>query len=279
MSVPRLLLLLAAAWSLGAQPVRFSIIGDRTGGAAPGVYEQAMKEIGMLAPDFVLNAGDTIERRSSVPPIEQWRAIKGTWRLAGSVPFFMTPGNHDIYSDETELIFKRETGHDPFYSFTHRDVHVAVLDNSRTWEIEPRQLAFLEGDLKANAGTPIKLIVFHKPYWLEQVERGDTNFALHQIAKRFGVTAILSGHGHRFLYRRVDGMTYIETGSAGGGIDTELKTEGFAGGWFYGFFWAVADHGQLQLSVKELSPPFGKGRLFPAEELEQVPRAVKKATQ
>ncbi|HXJ42661.1 MAG TPA: metallophosphoesterase [Bryobacteraceae bacterium] len=258
---------LAIACPCGVAAQHFAILGDRTGGAEPGVYEQVMRELHLLSPDFVINAGDTIERRSSVPPKQQWTSIHDLWKLAGSFPFFMTPGNHDIYSDATEQIFEKQTGRHHFYSFTVGEVHVTVLDNSRTSDIEPAQLKFLEDDLSRNAASPVKIVTFHKPFWLPLLDRGDDSFPLHRIAQKFHVTAVISGHGHRFLLRNRGGLIYMEAGSAAGGIGTELKTEGFPGGWFYGFTWASVDSGKLHLSLKELGPPLGQGRLFPIEEL------------
>jgi len=40
---------------------RFSIIGDRTGGAQPEIYGRIWREIDLLHPDFAINVGDTIE--------------------------------------------------------------------------------------------------------------------------------------------------------------------------------------------------------------------------
>ena len=39
----------------------FSIIGDRTGGANPEIYDRVWREVDLLHPDFVVNVGDTIE--------------------------------------------------------------------------------------------------------------------------------------------------------------------------------------------------------------------------
>jgi len=40
---------------------RFAVLGDRTGGAVPGVYERAWIEVAGLDPSFVINVGDSIE--------------------------------------------------------------------------------------------------------------------------------------------------------------------------------------------------------------------------
>jgi hypothetical protein len=48
----------------GAPPsdsFRFAILGDRTGEAQPGVYEQVWKEVAAENPAFVLSVGDTIQ--------------------------------------------------------------------------------------------------------------------------------------------------------------------------------------------------------------------------
>lgn len=79
-TVALLLTAFAAAAILGAlgeprNDFRFSILGDRTGGARPGVYEQAGREIDQLQPDFVMHVGDLIEGgediRVRVAPLRQ----------------------------------------------------------------------------------------------------------------------------------------------------------------------------------------------------------------
>src|SRR5215831_10708800 len=48
-------------------PLRFAVIGDRTGVARPGVFAQAMKQIGWLEPDFIIAIGDLIEGYTDDP--------------------------------------------------------------------------------------------------------------------------------------------------------------------------------------------------------------------
>ena len=44
-----------------ANDFAFAIVGDRTGGAQPHVYERIWREIDLRRPNFVLTVGDTIE--------------------------------------------------------------------------------------------------------------------------------------------------------------------------------------------------------------------------
>ena len=62
----RLLLLLLAAAAANrpgdASPsdsFHFEILGDRTGGAVPGVFEEAWKEANASRPAFILSVGDS----------------------------------------------------------------------------------------------------------------------------------------------------------------------------------------------------------------------------
>ena len=41
---------------------QFAIVSDRTGGHRPGVFEDAVKKLNLLQPEFVMSVGDLIER-------------------------------------------------------------------------------------------------------------------------------------------------------------------------------------------------------------------------
>src|SRR6267143_252284 len=76
---------------------RFSILGDRTGGANQKAYEQAWREIDRLHPDFIVNVGDTIEGGDDATAGAEWQALHELWKNYKYQQFF-TPGNHDIWS-------------------------------------------------------------------------------------------------------------------------------------------------------------------------------------
>ena len=53
--------LLCICGSPATDSFRFAILGDRTGEAQRGVYEQVWKEVAAESPAFVMSVGDTIE--------------------------------------------------------------------------------------------------------------------------------------------------------------------------------------------------------------------------
>src|SRR5690348_9031376 len=88
-------LLCAAA----AQAQRFVILGDRTGSVQPGVYEQVWREVVAARPDFVVAVGDTIEGLVDAKAAGEWQEWRGIVKPYTQIPLFLTPGNHDIWSD------------------------------------------------------------------------------------------------------------------------------------------------------------------------------------
>ena len=54
-------LICLAAGGARSNSFQFTIVGDRTGEAQPGVYEQVWQEVAKEKPKFVLSVGDTIQ--------------------------------------------------------------------------------------------------------------------------------------------------------------------------------------------------------------------------
>src|SRR5215469_1616946 len=64
-----------AAYNAPTAGFRFAILGDRTGQAQPGVYEEAWREVAADQPDFVITVGDTIEGGSDLTAEKEWQDV------------------------------------------------------------------------------------------------------------------------------------------------------------------------------------------------------------
>src|SRR5713226_5177640 len=241
---------------------RFSILGDRTGAAQPQVYGRVWREVDLLHPDFVINVGDTIEGGNDAGAEAEWRALRPLWDRYKQYPLYFTPGNHDIWSDVSRRIYEKESGHPAFYSFNYQDSHFTVLDNSQTENLGDQQMEFLARDLEQNKDRNPKFILFHKPFWLIPVKFQSGEFPLHKLARKYGVRYVISGHGHQFVRAVQDGIVYLEVGSSGG----HLRGKEFSQGWFYHHVYARVNGSRIEMTVKEIDGPLGKGRMFKAED-------------
>ena len=247
-----------------ANDFQFAILGDRTGGAAPGVYERIWHEVEALHPAFVINAGDTIEGGDDSRAEQEWLALRPLW---GRAAIYFTPGNHDIFSDASRKIYERQTRRPAFYSFDYQQAHFTVLDNSRGDELSASQLEFLRGDLEKNKQTSPKLIFFHRPFWIPYILFKSGDFPLHRIAQKYGVCCVINGHMHQLMHGTQDGITYLVVGSSGASLGRGIKAgQGFREGWFFQHISAKVTGAKVQFTVKELDGPAGPGRSFNAEE-------------
>src|SRR3954464_73786 len=96
---------------------RFVILGDRTGSVQPGVYEQVWREVAAEKPEFVLTVGDLIEGLGDAKAAAQWNEVAALHKPYAAVPLYLTPGNHDIWSELSEQLFRKHSGRAPHYSF------------------------------------------------------------------------------------------------------------------------------------------------------------------
>ena len=265
MGQARLLIGALAAFALftagsPANNFRFVILGDRTGDAQPGVYEQVWREVDAIQPDFVINVGDTVQGGNDATAASEWRALRPLWERH-RYPMYFTPGNHDIWSAASRAVFEEQTGHPSFYSFNYQNAHFTVLDNSQapdlSFNLPDDQMQFLERDLERNRDREPKFVFFHKPLWLIPVKFQNSQFAFHRLMVKYGVRYVVSGHGHQFVRESLDGVTYLEAPSSGG----KLKGQGFAQGWFYGHVSVAVAGPNAEITVDEIGPPFGQGRI------------------
>lgn len=222
---------------LSKYPVRFAILGDRTGDHQEGVYEAIVAEVERLRPDFVMTVGDHIEGYISdtVEMNKQWDEYFGIVKSL-TMPIHFTPGNHDITSNAMEPTFRARVG-EPYHSFNYRGIHFVVLDNSRTEntsEVAEAQINWLKEDLAKNRSACFTLVFFHKPFWYKTLGDGQPD-ALHEIFKANGVDAVFTGHFHTYFSTEIDGIQYTSFGSSGG--DTEESPDGL----LYQFGWVTVD--------------------------------------
>jgi predicted phosphodiesterase len=257
----RYLLGLLLAWAAIATAadarLRFAIIGDRTGEAQAGVFEQVWKELDAEKPDFVVGVGDTVEGLHDDTAEAQWREVRKILQPYKKYPLYLAPGNHDIWSAASERLFLEYTGHSPRYSFDRGAVHVTVLDNSRSDELSAEELAFLEQDLKEHEARPVKFIVMHRPSWLFPVAMHSPEFRLHQLARQYGVQYVIAGHVHQMMHGELEGVTYIAMPSAGGHLRNSAQYED---GWFFGHALVEVAGTDVKFLIEELKAPHGQGR-------------------
>ncbi len=225
-------------------PVRFAVIGDRTGSAQPGIYEEIVAEIELLKPDFVITVGDMIEGPSddTIEINRRWKEYKS---LIGtlSMPIYFTPGNNDIW-DNLSLLFYKRYASKPYYSFDVKGVHFISLDVSRYYnstEIPQEQINWLVNDLKKNKKAAYTIVFYHKPFWADEIAAGKPD-TLHTIFKNYGVDAVFNGHVHSYFSGKIDGILYTDVSTSGGAGDVGPT------GLLYHFTWVTVDNNGISIA-------------------------------
>jgi hypothetical protein len=240
-----------------ARPMRFAVIGDRTGGHDPGVHGQILQEIERLKPDFIVGVGDMIEGYSgdTVSVKQEWKEYLAIIEPL-SMPMYLIPANHDIWDEASEKLYRRYVG-EPYYSFDVGGAHFLVLDTSR-WDsastFPAEQLEWAKQDLEKHKDAAYTIAVFHKPYWIQTIAVGEPD-PIHDVFVDYGVDAVFTGHYHTYFSGEFDGILYTGIGSSGGACDPGLT------GLRYHFVWVTVDEGEFSIA------PIKTGAVLPWDEV------------
>ncbi|HSE13993.1 MAG TPA: metallophosphoesterase, partial [Candidatus Deferrimicrobium sp.] len=141
------------------------------------------------------------------------------------------------------------------WSFTHRDAHFAIVDNSKG-TFPDDTLAWLDRDLaahpKGRGGITTLIVAMHVPpasdgdrphgTRFDYVERSEKLLA---ILKRHGVDAVLSGHEHIQHVEDWEGVLLLVSGGAGAPMVPFQS---------YGFYRIDVGNGRVRETFKPIRP-------------------------
>ncbi len=183
-------------------------------------------------PDLVVHSGDLVlaDVILGITTTYEWlKFFQKTGVLISQAPLFAIRGNHDDDSGFFVQYMDNPTassGSELYYSFDYGNAHFLALDSTLE-ECSGAQLAFVESDLAAHAGSGPLFAFFHHPPFSNGSHGGSqsTHDCWAPIFQEYGVDAVFGGHDH--LYTRygtypvgspvdgINGVTYVVSGGGG----------------------------------------------------------------
>ena len=205
---------------------QFAIVTDRTGGVRDGIFEDAIRKLNLLQPEFVMSVGDLISGYTQKPDLilQEWKEFFGlVARL--KMPFFFVPGNHDL-SNAVEHKFWEQLVGKKYYFFTYGDVLFLCLNSDDpTAKIGDEQIAYFDKVLKDHTGVRWTLVFLHRPLWVGDTGTFEQNPATYdgtgwgkfeQLLQGRPYT-VFAGHLHAYTKQVRHDRNYITLATTGGG--------------------------------------------------------------
>ena len=227
-------------------------------------FKQAVKQINVLNPDFVIICGDLVDIPND-SSFSDFIKIKESF----DIPCYCAVGNHDIGNipNDTTLSYYRNTIGKDYYEFEHKG-YSFIVTNSQLWkedvgnESEKHDNWFKEtitaqGDKK----NPV-IVIGHYPLYIKSPIEEEEYFNLPPVKRaeilelftQNDVLAYLSGHKHELLINNYENIQLVS------GETTSLNFDDRP----YGFrVWEVSSNSvkhkfvplQIQI-VKQINPEY-----------------------
>ncbi|MHA1870992.1 MAG: purple acid phosphatase family protein, partial [Promethearchaeota archaeon] len=219
--------------------IRIACVGDtrNSGGNTFSFYgylEKVMNEFYRnqgVDYNFTINVGDV---DSSGSDLDSWELyLNQSHDNAANHPYMITIGNHELGGDGgANFDYLYPQGR--YYSFNYGNVHFLHINtfDGIVGNVGPKQLAFVENDLKENTGKRFIFVDFHVP----PISTGDFNMNQILIAQLFDmftkykVDVVITGHDHHydsFLFNQdqdYNGTFYFVNGGGGAPLDDYIMT-------------------------------------------------------
>ncbi|MHB1688605.1 MAG: metallophosphoesterase [Ignavibacteriaceae bacterium] len=242
-------------FSTRAQEFKFVVWGDSQF-ENPATFEKIVKETELLHPAFVIHVGDMIHGYTYDinTAREQWRKFKKQISPL-TVPFYPTPGNHDVTTKEIQPAYTEAWGKDKlYYSFDYKNSHFIIINaflDQQFDTIPPVEYQWLLKDLEKAKNAGNIFISFHSPLYM------DPKFdwkPLQKILKKYHVKGIFSGHYHIYDYRVENGIPYFCINSSG-----NMDFNNFLAGHGHGFLYVTVNGNKVDYAF------ITKGKVYPPD--------------
>jgi len=221
---------------------KFAVIADLWArrNADSTVFEEALKEINLIDPDFTISVGDLVDGYVTEPNLihAQWDGFDADIHELKR-PFYYAYGNHDAMNPVMIEVLKKRYG-SPYYSFNYKNCHFIVLF-TESHGVEGRlvgidaddgQIAWLAKDLVASRGAVHTFVFLHRPW------PGPKVMDLFKGRP----TTVFAGHVHGYQEFWKDGVNYHVLGTTGGAMSGDI----YSGGLYHYML--------VSVSGKEVSP-------------------------
>ncbi len=210
----------AAPLNNDAGTFQFAIVSDRTGGHRARIFSQAVEQLNLLQPEFVISVGDLIEgyTEDSQKVVAEWREFQ-TYAHRLQMPFFYLPGNHDLANNYLDQVWKNKFGR-RYYHFLYRNALFLMVNSDDPpgrdeGQISSAQTEYMKHALEENPRVRWTFVIIHRPLWSTPgVEKsGWPEFEKLLAGRSYTVFA---GHVHSYMKYVRNGMNYYQLATTGG---------------------------------------------------------------
>jgi hypothetical protein len=198
---------------------QFAIVSDRTGGCRPGVFKNAMLQVNLLQPEFVMCVGDLINGATEDVVLlnQEYEEID---RILESLEmrFFRVAGNHDI-SNSVMLDVYRERYELPYYHFVYKDALflIVLTEDPPSAKISIAQVDYIRKALADNKNARWTFVFMHQPLFVEQEGELHPDWSKIENMLKDRPHSIFAGHHHAYLNYKKNGQSYIRLATTGAG--------------------------------------------------------------
>ncbi|MCS7045339.1 MAG: metallophosphoesterase [Gemmataceae bacterium] len=229
----------------------FVVVSDRTGGHRARVFSQAVEQINLLQPAFVISVGDLIEgyTKDAARLAEEWKEFQ-SYTAKLTMPFFYVPGNHDLANPLQVDVWKERFGR-RYYHFLYKDVLFLAVSSDDPYEensgprISKEQLDYFQRVLAENRAVRWTIVCLHKPMWVHTNLETNGWLEMEKLLAGRPYT-VFAGHVHRYQKFVRNGQNYYQLATTGG----ISKMRGLSYGEFDHIVWVtMGKHGPTLANI------------------------------
>ena len=216
---------------------QFAIVADRTGGCRPGVFKNAMLQLNLLQPEFVICVGDLIDGGTdNRDTLRQQYDEMDTILDALEMRFFRVVGNHDISNGVMTDVYSERYAL-PYYHFVYKNVLFLIVctEDPPGANISDVQVSYMRDALENSRSVRWTFAFMHQPLFVEREGKLHEGWAKIEDMLKDRPHTVFAGHWHNYAKHEKHDRSYIRLATTGGASDLS----GIAAGKFDHIMWVT----------------------------------------